>query len=179
MLLPSLVCAQISKGYYTMFPDDKFVGSYYKPQYAYAKVGDTECISLRSCSPNAFHKFDGNSRMLLRFDDGMMFTLPIIMQDNSPLVLENYENTHSTNYNTFTNFYVTHSCFKSDADFIQKIKDFKSYIIKIRVVYAGENVIDYDITKKNQKKITGGFRRSMIVTNTLGYEEKTPNDEDF
>ena len=27
--------------------------------------------------------------------------------------------------------------------------------------------------------VTGGFRRSMIVTNTLGYEEKTPNDEDF
>jgi hypothetical protein len=166
--------AQISVGGYTMFPDRKLAGSFYKPQLSFASINGDNYLVLLFTDSKAYKTFDNNCRLLLKFEDGSIARLPI---DLSQGVVKDYDSM-SDDFG-LARFYITYTCYPIGKHTINKILN-EEKIIKIRIGLPNGNVLDYDISKKYQLKLVKGLAASHIATQALNkLKEMQATDENF
>ena len=166
----------VSLGNFTKFPDDKALGSYYKPSLAFGQVGTTNVLSLKVVQPDMYARFDETSRILVKFEDDYVIKMPILY--NSLGVTNKYDN--MTSGISFYQFYTTYTSYELDEKFIDRIVNKEDKIKKIRIVFANGDAIDYEINKKYMKKLTTGLKESYYrVLAKQQQKQKTLNDEDF
>lgn len=166
--------AQVSVGGFTMFPDTKLVGRYYKPQLSFGSIDGENYLILLFTDPNDYKTFDADSRLLLKFEDESTVKLPI---DINQGVEKDYDNA-STDFG-LTRFYMTYTCYPIEDDTINKILNGEK-IIKIRIGLSNSDVLDYEITKKYQPELISGLAASYHVTQASNQQKaKNDTDEDF
>lgn len=166
--------AQISVGGYTLFPDAKLMGKFYKPQLSFASIDGNSYLILLFTDPNDYKSFDEESRLLLKFEDDTTVKLPIDIVQG---VEKDYDNM-STDFG-LSRFYMTYTCYPIEEDTINKILN-KEKIVKIRIGLGNSNVLDYDITPKYQEKLIEGLINSYYVTQASDKQKaKNSTDEDF
>lgn len=161
-LLMMLLCttgvfAQASYGSYTMFPNKKLAGSYYKPQLAFGKVNDKYMLVLYYTDPSNYASFDEESVMLLKFEDDSTVKLPISKADN---VSKKYETSWNSLLKCYNHFYMTFTSFDLEPETVEKIVMKKLNIKKIRVSFTNGDIKDWDIDAKYQPKLINGLVES-------------------
>jgi hypothetical protein len=152
--------AQASYGSYTMFPNNKAWGSYYKPQLAFGKVNDQYLLVLCYTDPKAYASFDEESVMLLKFDDDSTVKLPISKSDE---VMKKCESSWNSMKSRNTYYYKTFTSFDLDQNTIDKIVKQKMNIKKIRVSFTNGDIKDWDIDVKYQTKLIQGLNESYVI----------------
>lgn len=149
--------AQASYGSYTMFPNKKLAGSYYKPQLAFGKVNDQYLLVLCYTDPSAYATFDDESVMLLKFEDDTTVKLPICQEDP---VSKKYETSWNSLLKSYNHFYETFTSFVIDDVNVQRVVKNRDLIKKIRVSFTNGDIKDWDIDLKYQPKLIDGLIKS-------------------
>ena len=159
MMLFTTVSAfsQASYGTYTMFPNKKLAGSYYKPQLAFGKVNDQFLLVLYYTDPSTYATFDQESVMLLKFDDDSTVKLPISKSDE---VTKKYETSWNSLLKCYNHFYETFTSFDLEQDVVDRIVKDQQNIKKIRVSFTNGDIKDWDIDLKYQPKLIKGLVES-------------------
>ena len=166
---------QIAYGNYTMFPDNKFKGSSYKPQIAFGIIDETPVISLYMCFPDTYASFDENSRILVKFYDDSVTKLPIVpeIEVHKDYGVQFVSSIRLDYYKTVALFVVTD-------EFLDKVLNVGMFITKIRVVRANETANDYEISKQYQETLIKGLRESyQIAAQIRDQKKQTMTDADF
>ncbi len=158
-----LVCtisgfSQVSYGTYTMFPNKKLMGSYYKPQLGFGKVNDQYVLVLCYTDPEMYASFDEESVMLLKYADGTTVKLPISKQDK---ITKKYESIWDSMLKKYYHFYKTFTSFDLDQENIDRIVKNHDNIIKIRISFTNGDIKDWDIDQKYQPKLIKGLVESF------------------
>ena len=152
------VFAQVSYGPYTMFPNKKLVGSYYKPQLGFGKVNDQYMLVLCYTDPERYAPFNEESVMLLKYADGTTVKLPISKYDK---ISKKYESIWDSILKLHYHFYKTFTSFDLDQENIDRIVKNHDNIIKIRVSFTNGDIKDWDIDQKYQPKLIKGLVESF------------------
>lgn len=158
-----------------MFPDAKLTGSLWKPQINFVRINELDVISIRTCADDTYNMFDADSRVLMRFADSTVVTLPIIEE----LDIEKVYDPQWVG-SSLIDQYVTYSFYSIKEDTIYKIVVDKIPIVKIRLVFTNGDISDYDIPKHYQKKLVDGLissRNQAFTTNKVRKSNMT--DESF
>jgi hypothetical protein len=148
--------AQTSIGSWVRFPNNALLGQSFKPQLAFAILDDEEMIALRMICPDNYATFDNESRLLIKFEDDSVTTLPIYFDVG---VVKDY----STDYDStlgFIEFYITLTLYKLDSQTKEAIVEDGKKIKKIRVVETNGDINDYDINPNYQQKLIYGLQKS-------------------
>ncbi len=167
-----LVSAQSSTGSFVMFPDGSLFGSAFKPKIAFYQ--DTDPIIknffiLSVAKNDGYADFDENSRMLIKFEDGSKFTLPILAGVES----------RDFSYISNISVYNVLTMYRLDDQILEKIRNYES-IIKIRIVYTNGDIDDYDIDESYQYKFIRKLNNSYNeVIEDNSQMKRNMNDDYF
>lgn len=163
-----------------LFPDGKLLGNSYRPRIGISPGGEVfsgGLVMLMFIDRDDYAEFDENSRIVFKLEDDSRISCPYF----SPAgVNKDYRTEWNDTFHRFADYYTTITGYESSGELVDAVIKNGKKIVKIRVVFANNEIQDYDIKKSYQSKFVSNLQKYYYSELEKEEKEKNiPSDDEF